>query len=80
MLPANFFDAARILTTPCAERWESDVIRLTVQRYESLPDSPYGLRAAPAASAPARLTFPETAADAGAENWLLAADGCAGDG
>mgnify|MGYP003599594055 CR=1 FL=1 len=80
VLPANFFDAARILTTPCAERWESDVIRLTVQRYESLPDSPYGLRAAPAASAPARLTFPETAADAGAENWLLAADGCAGDG
>lgn len=80
VLPANFFDATRILTTPCAERWESDVIRLTVQRYESLPDSPYGLRAAPAASAPARLTFPETAADAGAENWLLAADGCAGDG
>jgi large exoprotein involved in heme utilization and adhesion len=43
-LPAGFFDAAALLTTPCAERSGAEVSRLIVRKYEVLPDSPYALR------------------------------------
>jgi hypothetical protein len=43
-LPASFFDAATLLTTPCAERSGAEVSRLVIRRYEVLPDSPYALR------------------------------------
>jgi hypothetical protein len=43
-LPAGFFDAATVLTKPCAERSGAEVSRLVVRQYEVLPDSPYALR------------------------------------
>jgi hypothetical protein len=43
-LPAGFFDAATVLTQPCAERSGAEVSRLVIRRYEVLPDSPYALR------------------------------------
>ncbi len=43
-LPAIFFDAVTFLTKPCAQRFGADFIRLTMRKYEVLPDSPYALR------------------------------------
>ena len=80
-LPATFFDATRILTTACAERWRSDAIRLTIRRYDTLPDSPYGLRTAfPEPTAAAWPVPAEAAGTSGVKNWLMAADECRDDG
>jgi large exoprotein involved in heme utilization and adhesion len=43
-LPANFLDAATVLTQLCAGRSGANVSSLVVRRYEVLPDSPYALR------------------------------------
>jgi filamentous hemagglutinin family protein len=43
-LPANFLDAATVLTQLCAERSGANVSSLVVRKYEVLPDSPYALR------------------------------------
>jgi large exoprotein involved in heme utilization and adhesion len=43
-LPANFLDAAAVLTELCAERSGANVSSLVVRKYEVLPDSPYALR------------------------------------
>ena len=43
-LPANFLDAATVLTELCAERSGANVSSLVVRKYEVLPDSPYALR------------------------------------
>ncbi|MFH0342936.1 MAG: filamentous hemagglutinin N-terminal domain-containing protein [Chromatiales bacterium] len=44
-LPADFFDAATLLTQGCAPG--ADVSRLVVRKYEVLPDSPAALRVPP---------------------------------
>jgi large exoprotein involved in heme utilization and adhesion len=43
-LPANFLDAATVLTELCAGRSGANVSSLVVRKYEVLPDSPYALR------------------------------------
>jgi large exoprotein involved in heme utilization and adhesion len=43
-LPANFLDAATVLTQLCAGRSGANVSSLVVRKYEVLPDSPYALR------------------------------------
>jgi large exoprotein involved in heme utilization and adhesion len=43
-LPANFLDAATVLTQLCAERSGANVSSLVFRKYEVLPDSPYALR------------------------------------
>jgi large exoprotein involved in heme utilization and adhesion len=43
-LPANFLDAATVLTQLCAERSGTNVSSLVFRKYEVLPDSPYALR------------------------------------
>jgi large exoprotein involved in heme utilization and adhesion len=43
-LPANFLDAASVLTELCAGRSGANVSSLVVRKYEVLPDSPYALR------------------------------------
>jgi large exoprotein involved in heme utilization and adhesion len=43
-LPANFLDAATVLTQLCAELSGANVSSLVVRKYEVLPDSPYALR------------------------------------
>jgi large exoprotein involved in heme utilization and adhesion len=43
-LPANFFDAATVLTQLCAGRSSANVSSLVFRKYEVLPDSPYALR------------------------------------
>jgi large exoprotein involved in heme utilization and adhesion len=43
-LPANFLDAATVLTQLCAERSGANVSSLVIRKYEVLPDSPYALR------------------------------------
>jgi large exoprotein involved in heme utilization and adhesion len=43
-LPANFLDAATVLTELCAGRSGANVSSLVFQKYEVLPDSPYALR------------------------------------
>jgi large exoprotein involved in heme utilization and adhesion len=43
-LPANFLDAASVLTQLCAGRSGANVSSLVVRKYEVLPDSPYALR------------------------------------
>jgi large exoprotein involved in heme utilization and adhesion len=43
-LPANFLDAASVLTQLCAERSGANVSSLVFRKYEVLPDSPYALR------------------------------------
>jgi large exoprotein involved in heme utilization and adhesion len=42
-LPANFLDAATVLTQLCAGRSGANVSSLVVRKYEVLPDSPYAL-------------------------------------
>jgi hypothetical protein len=39
-LPANFLDAATVLTQLCAGRSGANVSSLVVRKYEVLPDSP----------------------------------------
>jgi large exoprotein involved in heme utilization and adhesion len=43
-LPANFLDAATVLTQLCAGRSGANVSSLVFRKYEVLPDSPYALR------------------------------------
>jgi filamentous hemagglutinin family protein len=43
-LPANFLDAATVLTQLCAERSGANVSSLVFRKYEVLPDSPHALR------------------------------------
>jgi large exoprotein involved in heme utilization and adhesion len=43
-LPANFLDAATVLTELCAERSGANVSSLVIRKYEVLPDSPYALQ------------------------------------
>jgi large exoprotein involved in heme utilization and adhesion len=43
-LPANFLDAATVLTQLCAGRSGANMSSLVVRKYEVLPDSPYALR------------------------------------
>jgi filamentous hemagglutinin family protein len=43
-LPANFLDAATVLTQLCAGRSGANVSSLVVRKYEVLPDSPYALQ------------------------------------
>jgi filamentous hemagglutinin family protein len=43
-LPANFLDAATVLTQLCAGRSGANASSLVVRKYEVLPDSPYALR------------------------------------
>jgi large exoprotein involved in heme utilization and adhesion len=43
-LPANFLDAATVLTQLCAGHSGANVSSLVVRKYEVLPDSPYALR------------------------------------
>jgi large exoprotein involved in heme utilization and adhesion len=56
-LPANFLDAATVLTQLCAGRSGANVSSLVVRKYEVLPDSPYALRV----QLPRAISAPRTA-------------------
>jgi filamentous hemagglutinin family protein len=61
-LPANFLDAATVLTQLCAGRSGANVSSLVVRKYEVLPDSPYALRV----QLPRTMPTPRTAKQSGA--------------
>jgi large exoprotein involved in heme utilization and adhesion len=61
-LPANFLDAATVLTELCAGRSGANVSSLVVRKYEVLPDSPYALRV----QLPRAIPAPRTAKQSGA--------------
>jgi large exoprotein involved in heme utilization and adhesion len=60
-LPANFLDAATVLTQLCAGRSGANVSSLVVRKYEVLPDSPYALRV----QLPRTIPAPRTAKQSG---------------
>jgi large exoprotein involved in heme utilization and adhesion len=61
-LPANFLDAATVLTELCAGRSGANVSSLVFRKYEVLPDSPYALRV----QLPRAMPTPQTAKQSGA--------------
>jgi large exoprotein involved in heme utilization and adhesion len=68
-LPANFLDAATVLTQLCAERSGANVSSLVVRKYEVLPDSPYALRV----QLPRAIPAPRTAKQSRAPRTYYAA-------
>jgi large exoprotein involved in heme utilization and adhesion len=56
-LPANFLDAATVLTQLCAGRSGANVSSFVIRKYEVLPDSPYALRV----QLPREIPTPRTA-------------------
>jgi large exoprotein involved in heme utilization and adhesion len=61
-LPANFLDAATVLTQLCAGRSGANVSSLVVRKYEVLPDSPYALRVQLPRAIPASRTAKQSRA------------------
>jgi hypothetical protein len=69
-LPANFLDAATVLTQLCAGRSGANVSSLVVRKYEVLPDSPYALRV----QLPRAIPAPRTAKQSRAPHTYYAGD------
>ena len=69
-LSSEYFDAARILGTPCAQRSDGNAISLVSGRYEALPDSPYAWRR-PASTAVSSQTLAQAGVRAPADTGPL---------